>query len=303
MSSPYVQRTDSHGNVFYLGDLGGLMCPAFPTIPDFRKHARDVREMELNPGDVIFTGFPKSGFHWVTSVAYTLMTGQTDHYFQTGVGALMDRSPITPDTIPPPDKPRIFYTHLKFPYLPKQVSEKKVKVIYLRRNPKDTWVSLYCHISNQIGSLAYGGSWEHFFDLMITSQFFYGTWFDYVLDWERDIERETAASLSVCVCSYEDMKKDPVGQTEILDQFLGYNRGRELCEKIAKFCEFSSMKAVKDGEWKGDKVSIFKKNATGFYRKGEVGDWKNWFTVAQSERFDQEFKDRMKGSKLRYTYE
>ncbi|XP_076434825.1 sulfotransferase 1A1-like [Babylonia areolata] len=301
-TTPFTERTDCHGNKLHFGDMGGgLLVPAFPTIPDFRQHARDVREMELTPRDVIVAGFPKSGAHWVTSVVHMLMTGSTDRYFKTGLGSFLDRTPIRPHYIATTDSPRLFYTHLKLQYLPKQVREKKVKVIYLQRNPKDTWVSFFNHVTGHTGRLAYKDSWGHFFDVMMTGGYWYGDWFDYELDWERDIETERAEGLPVFVNAYEDLKKDPVSQIEKLDRFLGHNQGRELCERIAEACHFPTMKAAKQGEWKGD--NFFQANAMAYYRKGEVGDWKNWFTVAQSEKFDQKFSDRMQGSKLVYTFE
>ena len=49
-----------------------------------------------------------------------------------------------------------------------QVWEKKVKVIYLQRNPKDTWVSLYNHAKGTRSPVGYDGTWDQFFDLLIS---------------------------------------------------------------------------------------------------------------------------------------
>jgi hypothetical protein len=48
------------------------------------------------------------------------------------------------------------------------VLEKKVKMVYLERNPKDTWVSMYNQAIGHKGNIGYHGSWEQFFELMMT---------------------------------------------------------------------------------------------------------------------------------------
>ena len=57
----------------------------------------------------------------------------------------------------PYSEPRLLKTHLCYDMLPKQVRDKKPKVIYVTRNPRDAVVSLYNHwkaLSGFIGILS-----------------------------------------------------------------------------------------------------------------------------------------------------
>jgi hypothetical protein len=40
-----------------------------------------------------------------------------------------------------------------------------------------------------------------------------------------------------------------------------------------------------------------------FFRKGEIGSWKDQFTVAQSELFDRLYAERMAGTGLSFDFE
>nr|KAG5703475.1 hypothetical protein BaRGS_020109 [Batillaria attramentaria] len=65
--------------------------------------------------------------------------------------------------------------------------------------------------------------------------------------------------LPILHLTYEDTIKDPVGQVEKLNAFLGTDRDRQLCQAIAETCRFSNMQntrkisqeALKSAHWEG----------------------------------------------------
>lgn len=50
-------------------------------------------------------------------------------------------------------------------------------------------------------------------------------------------------------------------------------------------------------------VKVTNQEVSPFIRKGKVGDWKNFFTVAQHEEFNEDYKQKMKNSKLHFQRE
>lgn len=48
---------------------------------------------------------------------------------------------------------------------------------------------------------------------------------------------------------------------------------------------------------------LFDRKVCKFMRKGEIGDWKNYFTFAQNDFFDALFADKAKDTGLTFLYE
>nr|KAG5694384.1 hypothetical protein BaRGS_002238 [Batillaria attramentaria] len=239
--------------------------------------------MELRNDDIVIAGFMKAGNHWVQQICRMLVQGNTEYQPNTLTYEMLEYIP--PDKITPPDNPRVL--------------EKKIKLVHLLRNPKDTFVSLYCHLSKMKGDMRYRGTWEHFFSQMLDMGFWHGDWFDHVLDWESQLASHP--DIPTFVLHFEDLKRDPIGQVQKLNKFLGLDRSDELCEAIAETCVLKTMREKEEGLLRA--LNIFDNDSPGIYRKGEIGDWKNWFTPAQNKQFDEVYQKRMAGSKRTFTFE
>ncbi|XP_046583012.1 sulfotransferase 1B1-like isoform X1 [Haliotis rubra] len=262
----------------------------------FDEHMRRVKEMKLTSDDVLLCSYPKSGTHSLWEVVSSIVHGDlkskesvsdVDMLDFTSM-KLLDRTPT----------PRILGCHFRFRFLPNEVLTKKPKVIYLQRNPKSVAVSYYTmtygmttvrSYEGHVPVKQYDGTWDDYLESFLEGEVEYGSWFDHVLDWEQ--ARLDNPELSIFLLQYEDMKKDLVACIGRVAKFLGKQMTPERAKSIAEACTFHNLKKRDHNEDTKTK-DIAWREGTGVFRKGITTDWKNWFTVAQSEQFDNVYAEK-----------
>ena len=76
--------------------------------------------------------------------------------------------------------------------------------------------------------------------------------------------------------------------------------GKELTysqiDQIIEYTDFDNMKKLKSFELN---KTNFKEDFS-FFRKGQVGDWKNYFTEEMSKRYDEKIKKELSSYALIY---
>ena len=102
------------------------------------------------------------------------------------------------------------------------------------------------------------------------------------------------------------MKKDLTSAVRSIADFMGSDIDESIIQKISKKCTFENMKTdplANPDDFLPMKPIIKSDAATGFLRKGEIGDWKNYFSSEQSARVDDEFVKRVAESGLEFDYD
>lgn len=289
---------DPSGVPFYYGDGGDVWFPPFPLPYSYKEQLDVLRNTIIRDDDILMTSHAKSGSHWHYEILSMLARGSATYVKTDKPAEMMDR--LTSQEVDGIPSPRLLSTHVPFRYFPKQAIEKKTKIVYLLRNPKDVAVSLHNHMRDWT-AFGYPGSWPDFLQMFLDKGLWCNNWFDAVLAMEKEIEAHPEVPIYIAV--YEEAVRDPVGHVIKLNDFLGLGRSHELCQQIAEACSFDKLKTASH-EFK---VELFKdkwaKGSPGFFRKGKVGDWKNWFTEEQNQQFDKIYSERMKGSKLNIIFE
>ncbi|XP_046584475.1 sulfotransferase 1B1-like [Haliotis rubra] len=118
----------------------------------------------------------RSGTHWVWEMARLLLSEDTatvinkEKFMIEFVGN---------DVLEKLPSPRILNTHCLVEQLPRGVFEKKCKIIYILRNPKDMAVSFFHHHKKLTIIYDYHGKWENHLSLLMDGKGEVGDWKNY----------------------------------------------------------------------------------------------------------------------------
>lgn len=275
-------------------EIEGLMLPPYVTPERYRVS----REMRPRPEDICYCSFPKSGSTWLANILYLILhAGEIPE--ETTLRACLHwmesswpypRNLAEVETLP---SPRIFKSHMPHRMaLGGGPALSPCKYIYIARNPKDVCVSYFHFETGKAWSGEYHGPWEHWLKIFMEGRVQRGDWFAHVLGWWECREADNLLFLR-----YEDLKRDFVGQLRAIAAYLGRELSDREFARIERAASFSLMKS----SWFSAHREIT--DFEGFFRKGEIGSWKDQFTVAQSEAFDRVYRDRMAGTDLNFSFE
>ena len=260
-----------------------------------------IYNFQLRPDDVWIVTYPKCGTTWTQELLWLIMHNAD---FEGAKSSVYERSPFlefstlttkakklkqleskkTPEekvkaewtickTIDYADtykSPRLIKSHLPLFMLPPKLLD-TCKVIYVCRNPKDCCVSYYHHSLLMENNIMKNGFAE-FAKRFMKGQIEYGSYWTHLKDaWE------SRSHPNMKFLWFEDMKKDLKPVIKDLAKFLKYEVTDEQVLQIDGFLEFSAFQKFRS------EYPVKSEGPNKFFRKGQVGDWKNHFTAEELE--------------------
>ncbi|KAJ6893467.1 flavonol sulfotransferase-like [Populus alba x Populus x berolinensis] len=263
--------------------------------------------------DIFVASSPKTGTTWLKALTFAILTrsrlsGSTTSSLLTKMPhdcvpflefQLADQNPSNRDLAIP-----LLSTHVPYSCLPKSIISSSCKIIYICRDAKDAFVSLWYFLakmqrSDNVEPLPL----EEAFELFCNGIANYGPYWDHVLGyWRASLEFPE----KILFLTYEEMKTDTAAHVKKLAEFMGCSFTLEEEEgggvqKIISMCSFeelSSLEVNKNAEHRTPGISSPIQNSV-FFRKGEIGDWANHLTPEMGARLDDIMEQKLKGSGLK----
>ncbi|XP_053568342.1 sulfotransferase 6B1-like [Bombina bombina] len=243
-----------------------------------------LKSFEAREDDILMAAYPKCGSNWTLQLLGDMVKAVYNKDMPAMIPMLEFGAPEKYQKLKEESSPRILSTHFPYDDIPKTFFDKKVKILAVFRNPKDTAVSFF-HFYNNNPMLPNYSSWDTFFQDFITGKVVWGSYFDHAIEWNKHIDDE-----GILIVTFEEMKQDLEAAVRKISDFYVLSLTEEQIKQIAERGTFKSMKK-KAKETRGDFGNII-------FRKGDVGDWKNYFSDTQSQEIDAKFEQCLAGTKL-----
>ncbi|XP_021581164.2 sulfotransferase 1A1 [Ictidomys tridecemlineatus] len=276
-----------------------------PLIKYIAEMVGPIQSFQAWPDDVLLRTYPKSGTTWLSEILEMIYQGgdlekchRAPNYIR--VPYLEFKGPGVPsglEILKDTPAPRLLKTHLPLSLIPQSLLDHKVKVIYVARNAKDVAVSYY-HFYKMAKVHPDPGTWDSFLEKFMDGQVSYGSWYQHVQEsWEL------SRTHPVLYLFYEDLKENPKSEIRKILEFLGRSLTEEMVDHIIQHTSFKEMKKNPMANYTTIPTEFMDHSISPFMRKGIVGDWKSAFTVAQNERFDAHYAEKMAGCKLNFCWQ
>ncbi|CDY60437.1 BnaA10g30450D [Brassica napus] len=241
--------------------------------------------------DIILASFPKSGTTWLKALSVALLE-RSKHddplnhpllsgnphgivpFFEIDMYLKSPTPDLTKFSSSSSSSSRLFSTHMPLHTVKQGLKDSPCKVVYLCRNAKDALIS-------RCGVGFYGPIWDHALSY-----------------WRGSLENPE----SVLFMRYEELKRVPCPQLKRLAEFLGCPFTKEeeesgLVEKIIELCSFDNLSGLEVNRTGKTLTNV---DHDSFFRKGEVGGWKNYLTPEMENKIDMIIDEELKGSGLTF---
>ncbi|KAL5078277.1 hypothetical protein RYX36_017261 [Vicia faba] len=293
----------------YIYLFQGFWCqPAeIQAISTFQNH------FQAKDSDVFVATVPKSGTTWLKALTFAIMNRQ-NHFISSKNHPLLSFNPhdLVPfieytvygkhDKVPDLSKfhePRLFGTHIPFGSLPNSIKKSNCKIVYICRNPFDTFISSWMFVNKIKPPSMPTLKLEEAFEMYCNGSVGFGPVWNHMLGyWNESKERPK----NVLFLKYEDLKEDVIFHLKKLAKFLDCpftlkEESEGVIENIIKLCSFEKMK-----ELKVNKTGTFGRNFENkfLFRKGEIGDWTNYLSSSMVEKLSKIFEEKLYGSGLKF---
>ncbi|XP_025940879.1 sulfotransferase 6B1-like [Apteryx rowi] len=265
----------------------------YPTTLCTAEIFKAMESFEARRDDVILAGFPKSGTNWFGQILSDLIAtaaknnkNETNHhndvpeefpYLEIGDPEKYERMKKLPPR-------RLIRTHMAPQNLPESIFKNKAKILLLLRNPKDLATSYY-HFSLVFSPFPSYESWDSFFKDFMAGKVPWGSYFNYLSEWNKYIVSE-----NVMPVSFEEVKENTYLGVKKIVEFFEFPLNEEEIHAVVQRSSFQSMKTNS-------------KNTHGafgdvLFRKGGVSDWRNLFEEKHNLEMDKMYKEHLAATTL-----